>query len=321
MKSSRFVSLITFILSLILAASLFAQEEKKINKTFDKKNRIRIKLVLGDCNIKKSNDNKIHVNLVYSYSDENFEAIFRERSSYIELREKFHGDNDRGESRWTISIPEGVDIDFKSATGGISIEKVNAEIDGNTGTGDIEIMDASGQYDLSSGTGRVDISDSKGEFDLSSGTGRVEVGNSEGEFDLRSGTGNVMIEDSKGNFNLSSGTGDVEANNITIEDDGEFSSGTGDAEVISPNGENYDLTVSSGTNDATLDMNGKSIEGYFEFTCQERRGRIDCPIKFDDEEKYERNNHNTYLRKSFTKGKKSTRYYIKTGTGKAKLKR
>jgi len=299
MKNIKLNTFFVFILGFFFSSSLFAQEE--VNKSFDKKD-IRIKLVLGDCSFEKSDNNKIHVHLKYTYDDEKFEPILREKSRYIELKEKFHGDNPRGYSKWTIEVPDEIDIDFESATGDLVLTKVDIEIDGNTGTGEIEISDA------------------KGFFDLNTGTGRIEVINSEGEFDLNSGTGRVIVEDSEGNFKLNSGTGKVEAINITIEDEGDFNCGTGDVEVVAPKGKGFDLTVSSGTNDAILDMDGNSLEGYFEFSAQKRRGRIDSPVRFDDEQEYEQGNQ-TYLRKSFTKGRDNTRFYIKTGTGKAKLKK
>jgi len=148
----------------------------------------------------------------------------------------------------------------------------------------------------------------------------VEASDSEGEFDLSSGTGNVEIKKCKGNFDANSGTGDVKAEGLTIEFDGEFSSGTGDAEVSFPDGTDFELRVSSGTDDAILDMGGKQVKGYFEFTCHARRGRIVCPVKFDKEEELKHNDQ-TYLRKSFTQGKDTPKICIKTGTGTAKLKK
>jgi len=90
-------------------------------------------------------------------------------------------------------------------------------------------------------------------------------------------------------------------------------------EVSRPQGEDFDLSVSSGTNDATLDMDGLPIEGYYEFSASARSGDIDCPIDFDREEEYDEGDDN--VRKSFTRGKKTPRYYISTGTGTAELKR
>jgi len=302
MRNSKIVILWTIILSLLITSNLFAQREKVENKVYDKKKEVKLKLVLGSCEIKKSNDDKIHVKLVYTYDDDNFEPVFKERERSIFLQEKFHGDNPRGHSRWTIAISNDTEINFNSATGDLLVEDITADIKGNTGTGDLEFRGV------------------KGEFDLNTGTGNIEVLDSEGEFDLNSGTGSVDIENSTGNFNLSSGTGDVEAQNITIEYDGDFSSGTGDVVVRRPKGEDFDLSISSGTDDATLDMDGRPIEGYFEFSASARRGRIISPVDFDDEEEYW-SGDDKYDRKSFTKGKKSNRFYIKTGTGKARLKR
>ena len=302
MRILKILLLTALILGMMMSFLLFAQEEKEVKKTYDKAKEVRLKLVLGNCLIKKSTDKKIHVRLVYTYEDEKFEPKFQEKRQRVYLQEKFHGNNPRGYSRWTLSVPDGIEIDFKSATGDLSIENISGDIEGSTGTGNIEIESATGEFDLSTGTGNVEVFDSEGEFELSSGTGDVDINNS------------------RGNFDAGSGTGDVEASNITLEEEGEFSSGTGDAEVTIPKGQDYDLSIRSGTDDAVLHMNGKPVKGYFEFTAHARKGRITSPVKFDKEEEFTEGN-NKYLRKSFTKGKKSPRIYIKTGTGRAILKR
>jgi len=295
------INIFLIILMILFSSNLFAGDTKEIEKTFLKKDEIKIKLVLGSCHFKKSSDSSIHVYLKYTYDDENYEPQFKEKATSIRITEKFHGSDNSGDSKWTISVPEDIEIDFGSATGEFVIDGLKTvEFDGNTGTGDIEIID------------------SNGKFDLNTGTGRVIVRNSEGEFELNSGTGDVKIEDSKGDFDANSGTGDVEVNNITIEDEGDFNSGTGDTEVTRPMGTDYDLSLNSGTNDAILDMDGQRIEGYFEFTAHSRRGRIVSPVDFDREDEY-RNSDSDYMRKSFTKGKDTPRFFISTGTGKARL--
>ncbi|MDH5466918.1 MAG: DUF4097 domain-containing protein [Candidatus Aminicenantes bacterium] len=301
MKRTKIIISLFVFLSFMVSAALLAAPEEKVDKTFGKKDEIRFKLVLGDCQLKKSSDGSIHVHLVYSYEpDMSFEPLIRERGGTLYLEEKMRGNNPKGYSTWTVEVPDDIEIEFKSATGSLTVEGLKIEIDGSTGTGDIE------------------LSQVKGEFDLSTGTGDVEAYDSEGEFELSSGTGNVKIKNCKGNFDASSGTGDVKAEGLTLELDGEFSSGTGDAEVSFPDGTDFELKVSSGTDDAILDMNGKQVKGYFEFTCHARRGRIVCPVKFDKEEEY-KDNDQTYLRKSFTQGKDVPKVYVKTGTGTARL--
>lgn len=320
MRITKMAILLALFIVLILSLALFAEPEKEIQKTFDKKDEVRLKFALGDCRIEKSRDGKIHVHLVYSYQNGDiFEPRFEEKARYLYLHEKFHGNNPKGYSRWTVAVPDDTEIDFSSGTGNLTISGLKLKIDGSTGTGEIEISDARGELEAKSGTGNVDVINSEGEFDLSSGTGSVRVENSKGKFDVSSGTGKVSISNSNGNFDASSGTGRVEANGLTIEYEGEFSCGTGDVEVSFPKGEDFDLTVSSGTDDAVVDMQGQPIQGYFEFTANARKGRIICPVKFDKEEEFLEGD-NKYLQKSFTKGKKSPRVYIKTGTGTARLK-
>ncbi len=303
MKRTKIIISLFVFLSLMVSTALLAAPEEKLDKTFSKKDEIRFKLVLGDCHLKRSSDGRIHVHLVYSYEpDMSYEPRMEERRDTLYLEEKMHGNNPKGYSTWMVEVPDDIEIDFKSATGNLVVEGLNIEIDGSTGTGDIDLIQVEGEYDLSTGTGDVYASDSEGEFELSSGTG------------------NVKIKNCKGNFETSSGTGDVSAEGLTIDLDGEFSSGTSDVEVSFPDGTDFELRISSGTDDAILNMNGKQIKGYFEFTCQERRGRIVCPVKFDKEEEY-RKNDQTYLRKSFTQGKDIPKVYIKTGTGTAKLKK
>jgi hypothetical protein len=238
MKRTKIIILLFVFLSFMVSAALMAAPEEKVEKTFSKKDEIRFKLVLGDCQLKKSSDGRIHVHLVYSYEpDMSYEPRIKERGDTIYLEEKMRGNNPKGYSTWTVEVPDDIEIDFKSATGNLAVEGVKIEVDGNTGTGNIELNQVKGEYDVSTGTGNIEVYESQGEFDVSSGTGRVKIKNS---------------------------------------------------------------------------------KGYFEFTCHARRGRIVCPVKFDKEEELKENGQ-TYLRKSFTKGKDVPKIYIKTGTGKAEL--
>ena len=305
MKKTKTIVLSVVFLCLLVSTALFSATEETLDKSFEAQDEVRFKLVLGDCKVKKSTDGRIHVNLVYSYKAEiKFEPIMEIKGSRLILEEKYRGksENNKGYSKWTVAVPDGIEIDLNSATGSLNVDGLNLEIEGSTGTGEIELSNVKGEFEVSSGTGNVDVKDSEGEFEVSSGTGNVDINNS------------------KGNFEASSGTGNVKADGITLDDEGNFSSGTGDAEVVFPEGTDFELNVSSGTNDAELNMKGKPIEGYFEFKCHARRGRIDSPIKFDEEKEYEEGDQK-YLQKSFTKGNKSIRVYISTGTGKAKLKK
>lgn len=281
---------------------ILAGPDKKIDKSFESKDKVKIKLAISDCTVKTSSDNKIHAMISYSYSDDQYEVVFRETGNSLTMQEKFHGDGADGSAQWIVSVPEGLRVDLSSGTGDLILSTTNIEIDGNTGTGDIELTDA------------------RGEFELNSGTGSILVSSSEGEFDLNSGTGNVRMKDSKGNFDANSGTGDVEAERLTFIAEGEFNSGTGDVEILKPRGSDYDLSLNSGTGDAVLDMDGEDLSGYFELKASVRKGRIKADIDFDNVEEFGHGD-NAYIVKSATINGDKPRFFISTGTGTAELKK
>lgn len=297
-KNLMFVALA--LVMVLVMTGMTSAETKQL--TAKGKSEVRLKLVLGSCVLRPSLDGALHATVEYNYEPEGgFEAKLEERGSVVYLEEKFRGRNPEGSSSWTLLVPEGMEVDFNTATGSLTIEGVNIEIKANSGTGSLELTKVTG-----------------GRYKMNTGTGNITVTGSQGEFDLNSGTGNVNVEDSEGNFEANSGTGDVDASAITIEGNGKFNSGTGDVMVSAPRGHGFTLSVSSGTGDATLRMSGQPVEGLFEFTANSRRGRIVSPVRFDKEEELP-NGDGTYWRKSFTKGNGTTKYYIETGTGTAKL--
>jgi len=310
---------IALFVGLMIALPLTASAEKEMQKSFDAKKEVRLKFVLGDLLLEKSTDNKIHVHLVYEYDQmENFEPRMEDKGRYLLLEEKLRGKDNDGYSRWTVAVPDETEIEFETATGDLKIIGLNLEIDSHTGTGEIEIIDSKGEIEVHTGTGNIYATNSEDDLELNTGTGNVDVENCIGTIDASTGTGDVHIENCTGDIEASSGTGDVEASGITLEYEGKFSSGTGEAEVEFPNGNDFELTVASGTDDAVVDMKGKSIEGYFEFKCHATKGKIVSPVSFDREDEREEND-NRYFIKSFTKGSNTPKVYIRTGTGTAKL--
>jgi hypothetical protein len=293
------------LLSVIILATIWcygiAGEKQEIRKTFEAKESIRIRTILGDCKVQKSEDDKIHVLVEYSYDPYIFEADMKENERTLTLRERFHEDNPRGRALWTVSVPGETDIQFDS------------------GTGSVDIVGVPGIFEAETGTGEVSTQNSDGQFELESGTGDIIVKNCKGEFELSSGTGSVEIEDTQGEFEASSGTGDVEAYHVELEEESEFSSGTGDAIVHLSKEAGQDMTVSSGTGDAVVNVSENALKGFFEFTARADDGRIICPVAFDKEEEFWKGD-DLYERKSFTKGDNDSRIRIKTGTGKAQLK-
>ena len=302
MKAIKIYRILLFLLSIILGSQLLAGSGKVFEESYPQKEKLKIELVLGSCTIKKSTDDKIHVMVNYTYDDENFEIKVKEKERSLHLEEKFYGRNSSGDSEWTIYLPDKVKIDYKCATGGLFLDQVTVDIDGKTGTGDISVIGSSGEFELKSGTGNVIAEKSQGVFDFASGTGDISLKNCNGEFDAKSGTG------------------DVQAVDLTIIEEAAFKSGTGNAEVSDPSGEDFDLSVKAGTGDATLVLDKTPLQGYFEFQANSSGGDIISPIGFDNEQDYDRTD-DSYTVKSFTRGKSTPRYFLSTGSGTAELKK
>jgi len=304
MKRSFFKLIIIFCLIAGVTANILAGTEKKISKNFSNIESVKCNFALGNVEIQKSSDNKVYVSVAFTHIKKCFEPVMSVRGKKLVLEEKF-SDNDNennGYSNWMISLPKGTKIKINTGTGDIIIKNVGVKVEANTGTGTIE------------------ISDSKGEFEMNTGTGNIDLINGNGEFDLNTGTGHVSIADTKGEFKANSGTGSVKAENVFVIFEGEFNSGTGNVKVVSPKGEEFDLSLNSGTGDAVLYMKGQPLNGYFEMRCNARKGKIISPVKFDKEKEYDKGNQKR-LEKSFTKGSKKRRFFISTGTGKAVLKK
>ncbi len=303
-----------------LSTASYAGKTKVIEKSFDRVESLRIETVLGGCVIEKGTGSGIEIRLEYSYDEGQFEARFKERDGTLYIEEDLEGENVRGESDWHIVVPAGIDIRFESATGSLKATGLSGELEARSGTGEIMIYGFNGDLEAHSGTGEIILSGSEGEFDLNSGTGDVIVNDSRGNVEASSGTGNVSIDKAKGDFEVSSGTGSVEAAGLSLEDHGEFSSGTGDAEVSLPEGGDYELEISSGTGKAVLECNGAGLDAYVEMSAKKRSGRITSSYDFDEEEEYYRG-EDKYVRKSLTKGSGARKIEIRTGTGTAKLKK
>ncbi len=292
--------LLTFLVSMIVV-NVSATERQEITKTFNRKESIDMRFVSGDCHIKKGSSDKIQVHLVYRINPPDaFEPEFKEKSDKLVLKEHFHGSSS-GSSTWTLTVPDGIEIQFKSASGDFEITDLKCEIKVNTASGDVSIENSGQEFDVNTASGDVTIDNSKGEFDINTASGEISGSKVTGEF----------------SFNTASG--DIDGKEILIEEESSFNAASGDVYVELAKNSVYDLKISSASGDAILNYNGNTIEGYFEFIAKVRNGRIKSPFKFEKEEEFYRNDQ-LYARKSFTKGKDTPRIYISTASGKAELR-
>jgi len=298
----------------------FPQEMKEIDKTYEAKKTVRIETTSGDCIIKAGDAGKINVHVEYSErAAESFEADIQEKSNSIRIKERWHGRNSGGRVLWTITVPSETEIEFSTASGDLSVEKINNVLEASTASGDVTIENGQGDMEISTASGDINVSDSKGKFDFSTASGDIKSSQLAGDLDFSTASGDIKIRGAQASFDLSCASGDIEVSGITIEDDSEFSTASGDVELSLEKSSEYDLDLSTASGDVTLDYNGNEVKGYFEFSAKKRSGSIRSPIDFDREEEYGRNG-DEYVKKSFTRGGETPKIYISTASGRVVLK-
>ncbi|RJR27214.1 MAG: hypothetical protein C4574_06485 [Candidatus Latescibacterota bacterium] len=336
----------TFVISamflVLVCGAAFAAGAEEVHKKFEGVKSVSLATVSGDCVVKIHTSGEVLVDLEYDVEPEgSLKYRMDVRGGKLVLEEDWEskrGSSMHGEVLWTITLPEGMDLKFSTASGDLSVTGPVGRVKASTASGDIEIVDVKGDIDVSTASGDVLLRNAAGEKDVSTASGdiriensyddihastasgRIEAVGSEGDVNLSTASGEIDIADSKGAFNLSCASGEITAKGITIGGESNFSTASGSVEIVLAATSEYDIAMSTASGDITLNYNGKPVKGYFEFEARKRRGRISSPYDFENEEEYERQG-DTYVRKSFSVGGKSPSIYFSTASGSIVLKK
>jgi DUF4097 and DUF4098 domain-containing protein YvlB len=90
-----------------------------------------------------------------------------------------------GETRYELSVPQGVRLILESTSGDIRATDVNGSAEVRTTSGDIQLQGANG---------RIDISTTSGDIEASRLRGDIEVGAVSGEFEVSDVEGTIRVE-------------------------------------------------------------------------------------------------------------------------------
>jgi DUF4097 and DUF4098 domain-containing protein YvlB len=286
--------LLMLMISLLFLSSP-AGDKKEVNKTFKPKEMVEIKTVSGDCVINKGSSSEINVQVVYTYTDDEFALAFEEQGNTLVMKEEFlkkTGDQSHhGESHWTVTLPEKTKVDFKSASGDLDANGLMNGLSVKVASGDITAKDISGNIQVKSASGDIDID------------------NSSGEITAEAASGDIKLNDVKGKFDIKAASSDVEANGIQFDKESSFKTVSGELLVKLSKSCTVDLSLAAVSGDVTLDYNGNPVTGYFEFNGQ--KGNISSDIPFDDKEK---DSFSPFVTRYFDKGD-SPRITLKAVSG------
>ena len=312
-------SLLPIILILFFCTALCAQG-KTMEKKFAAKKKVEIKVTSGDCAVKTGSTDEILIEVIFDIEpEEAFKPDFRETGNSLKIKEQWRGSS-HGHVSWTITLPEKTEFEFSAASGNLEVNGLKKGFEANTASGDISIFKVSGEIECNTASGEISIEESDGEFDLSTASGDVDADNISGEIDINTASGEIEISNTTGIFNLSCASGNIKARNITIEEEGSFSTASGDVEVKLAKSTSADISLSAASGDVTLDYNGNELQGFFELSARKSRGRISAPYPFDNEYEEERHGE-TYLVKSFKRGSSKSVISVSTSSGRATLKK
>lgn len=318
MKRNGFVGLV--LAMLFLSSVSYAQTgSKEIHKTFPKKETVRIKTASGDCVVRKGKRNQIEVDVISSVRPESaFEAEFEERDAELEIVEKWHGSGS-GSVRWTVSVPEGTNVRFSTASGELSVEGLQSDLTASTASGEVAIADMMGEISVATASGDVLLENCTGEIDCSTASGEIEGENLKGRIECSTASGDIDLVRCAGEIECSCASGDIDVSEIAFEEKSEFSTASGDVRISLSDTPDVDLECSTASGKIILDYQGLPVKGTFVFTARKDRGRIQSPFPFDEEEEYWQGGR-PYMRKTFTMGDGAPRIRLSTASGDAILK-
>ena len=139
------------VLMLVATNQLFAQQ--RIEKSFDGITKIDITVSSGDASFKKGDSKQVSMVLEHTIDDYNPE-IEKRGSRLIIKEERRNGSwSSRGSASWEFEIPDGIDIEFQTGSGTLSIEDLEADVRSNSGSGDMLFSNSNIDAKVNTGVG------------------------------------------------------------------------------------------------------------------------------------------------------------------------
>ena len=269
----------------ILILTAFSGDDDETAWKFEDVKVIKVKTLSGDCIIEKGEDGEVSVNVVKGYNPRKAcrTSVWNDGET-LEITEEITGTGSGRSTIWTLKVPDDIEVEFFSTSGGMSISDARGRFSGNT---------ASGGY---------------------------EINNCRGEFAFSTASGDYDIRNCRGMFKIASASGDIDAAGLEIDANSSLASASGSVNIKVGKTPEYDLNVGSASGRAVLDYDGNPLTGYFEFEANARTGDIDSPIDFEDEETFYKNDQR-YVRKWFQIGGDKPEITIGTGSGRAILRK
>jgi hypothetical protein len=307
------------ILALIISTAVFGQQ--KIEKEFTGVKKITMTTSTGDCILKKGDTDKVSITVEYTFDKDDYAPEFEQNGETLRIKEKFNNRSNNGNSKWTLTVPNDMDIKFNTGSGDFEAKDLKVELSLNTGSGDYYFERMSGEIVSNSGSGDLKLTDFEGDIKANTGSGDVNVTGTKGELKINTGSGDIAITDASGGIFANVGSGNIYGTNITVSESSGFNSGSGDVKVVLATSPKADIALNSGSGDAKLDFSGNEIEGLITMKADKKNGTIKAPFDFDSTEEIRENGNQTVIKKTAKIGNGNVKINIGTGSGTASIQK
>jgi DUF4097 and DUF4098 domain-containing protein YvlB len=294
----------TFLFALMLSlVFLYGNvQAKEVDKTFKAKGTVELHMVSGDCVVKKGKSGEINVRVVYDYSPDCFEPIFKEEGDTLILKEKFHSTGKthscKGKSKWTVIVPEKTGIDFASASGELELGGLQGTLKAKVASGDITVKGF------------------KGKAKIKAASGEILVTGFNGHLKIKTASGDINLEDVTGAFEIGTASGEIEARGVEFTEASELRAVSGDVNIQLAKSPTVDLDLTAVSGDVRLNYNGNPVKGYFKFKGKVKK--FSCPYSFDNEDD---EGYSPFGTRYFKKDGSSPKIKLKAVSGRLILKK
>lgn len=154
---------------------------------FDKDGTVTLIAGSGDIIVNASNNGQVHV--LATSDDDNL----RFDASRSNLTLEVGGGRRGGDSRFEVSVPQGVRVVARSVSGDITIRGTHGEVEVHAINGDAEIEDVGSRLTVASISGGVTASNVAGDVEIATTSGDVKLENVRGDADITSVSGDVEL--------------------------------------------------------------------------------------------------------------------------------
>ena len=336
---SRLIKILAIIVLIWLMGPglVSADSPRVLDKNFSGAKEIHINLASSDCVLKPSGDKVTRVRNETTKAPDRYKPEVSMENGIVTIGEEFSGSGlSHGRSRWSIRVPKGVAVTFRSASGDLEVEKMAADLDVSTASGDVElngnmgktkIRTASGDIEskstsaalkISTASGDVDLRDASGGVVLRTASGDIDIVGLKGKVSIRAASGDVKLDGIHGAGDVRSASGDIEMEGLEATGAWTLSAASGSIEVKLGAEMKHDMTLSTASGSVVLDFDGNPIKGSFELLAALHRGEIRCSEKGKTETVFRRGTK--FSRFSFSRGDQPA-FSLRTHSGTVEIRR